>query len=318
VHGVRLSKFTTPAADRRYPHAVHETPRVQQPPSSPLAGGLITGRRHRRAVRFAVLIGVLATALTVPLGTRTSATAREVPESQRVALTYLTSVYDHMGDTIQFQALSDGTPGPLPESIDLRLSRTPMRAPHMAAWTYPTETQQMSLTLGDAVAPPTNIDRGWIVCGASRPHYSDGVTGQWGLPFCTGRYVDDASLVRKGHVKRVANLKFWRGRASVVFGVHSSLTLRRVPAHSSIITLATVACSPKRVCKAAMLSIPTKTGSRALVVGSLVGRHTYYRQESAFANHTERLGPLIFRSSSDAGPSNPIEGILIYPPWTGF
>lgn len=51
------------------------------------------------------------------------------------------------------------------------------------------------------------------------------------------------------------------------------------------------------------------------MIGSAISEHTFHSVETAFGVRTGRRGPLVFRSESEAAPSNPIEGVLVLPPW---
>jgi len=268
-----------------------------------------------------LILALMCELLAASFVSAPSASAAEIPESERVAAAVLRGLregvrYDHMDGTLGFSFSPDSSPGLLPTHGDIRISTTPMTATRMAPWTYPLALQGMSLMDDTVARQRTKIRRGWVTCVAGRPHYPSGAVGRWGTPNCTGRFLDDSALLRRGRVKRVRNAGFWRHRASVLIG--GSLTLPGVPRNSSIITLATDDCGRNRDCRSSLLYYRTARGRASLPVSTLIGDRTIHSVEKDWVNRTGRRGPLVFRSSASVGPSNPIEGILVYPPWTGY
>lgn len=248
--------------------------------------------RRRGTVAIALTAPFVLTAVALP----SLAAAAPADEAGAVGVTQLVGVHANTIGRIRFEALPSTTPGPLPTSLDVRISHTSMLKTAMSPWDYPAALQQRDLdaqSSDKSLRFDATVARGQIVCASSRPRFADGVVGQWGPKRCTGRFLDDKALKRHGMTRRIANKHLWGGHASEV-ARNGTLTLRHVPRGSHIVTLATQVASNGE-CTCADLLFPRARGTGHLQVGSAFSKKTYFSQEVPWSIRTGRRGAIVFR-----------------------
>jgi hypothetical protein len=203
-------------------------------------------------------------------------------------------------------------------SLDVRISRTPMRAARQSAWKYPADLQ------GVAVDPhqyrydwpnaqvKVAFGQGEVVCLSARAHDTDGNVGAWSRGICTVRYLDDAKLRRSGSLARQHGKAYWRSAATSIRR-SGSLTLRGVQAGSQVSVLATRTPLDGRG-KAVRAIYTAAHGKRTCFVPRSTDEHRYYSQTTRCEFTTARKGAVTLRTAQ-RGPSLPVEGIAVLPRW---